>query len=228
MGEMLRKALGSGIDLREEALGRLLLVGAPLATGAALLLYVLAGWSLLAALGVTALVTGATAIYGWRRLGPFARAWARRRVLAGVVAGAVATAGYDAVRLALVRFGGFTFWPFDIFGVFGRALLGDLADPVVLRAAGVGYHLANGICFGVAYALVWGRRGVITGLIWAMGLETLMVGIYPGWLRIDTLLGEFLSVSLVGHLTYGLLLGSVAQRLLRPPPRTPPASATPG
>lgn len=225
---MLRKAIGSGIDLREEALGRLVLVGAPLATGAALLLYVLAGWSLLAALGVTALITGATAVYGWSRLGPFARAWARRRVLAGIAAGVVATIGYDAVRLALVRFGGFTFWPFDIFGVFGRALLGDLADPAVLRVAGVTYHLANGICFGVAYALVWGRRGVLAGLAWAMGLEALMVGIYPGWLRIDTLLGEFLSVSLLGHLTYGLLLGSIAQRLLRTPLRLPVASAVPG
>lgn len=222
---MRRGAIGRGLDLREEALGRLLLVGAPLATGAALLLNILAGWSLLAALGVTVLITVATAAYGWSRLGPFARAWARRRVLVGVVAGAVATAGYDVVRLALVRFGGFTFWPFDIFGVFGRALLGDLADPAVLRAVGVTYHLTNGICFGIAYTLVWGRRGVVTGLVWAMALEALMVGIYPGWLHIDTLLGEFLSVSLVGHLTYGLLLGSVAQRLLRTPPRLPPDQA---
>lgn len=211
--------MGNWAAIGEESRWRLLLVGLPLATGGALLLYVLAGWSLLAALGVTAMVTAATAVYGWQRLGPFARAWARRRVLAGIVAGVVATIGYDVVRLALVRFGGFTFWPFDIFGVFGRALLGDVADPLLLRAAGVSYHLANGICFGIAYALVWGRRGVWTGLAWAMGLEALMVGIYPGWLKIDTLLGEFLSVSLFGHITYGLLLGSVARRLLRTPPR---------
>ena len=209
----MRRVLGSEA-VGAEGSGRYLLAGLPLATGAALTVYILASWSLLAALAVTVACTGAVALYGWQRLGPFARAWARRRVLAGLVAGLVATAGYDIVRLSLVHFGNFTFWPFDIFGVFGRALLGEAADPLVLRAAGLGYHLANGTFFGVAYTIVWGRRGPLAGLAWAMVLETFMVGLYPGWLPLSGVMGEFVSVSLLGHLTYGLLLGSVARRLL--------------
>ena len=215
----MRRVLEAGTigAIGTEGSGRYLLAGLPLATGAALAVYILAGWSLPAALAVTVACTAAVALYGWRRLGPLARAWARRRILAGLVAGLVATAGYDIVRLALVRFGNFTFWPFDVFAVFGRALLGEGADPLVLRAAGLSYHLANGACFGVAYALVWGRRGPLAGLAWALGLEALMVGLYPGWLPLEGVLGEFLSVSLLGHLTYGLLLGTLARRLLARP-----------
>jgi hypothetical protein len=194
---------------------RLFVAALPLATGAALVVYILAGWSLPVALAVTATCTATVAIYGWRRLGPLARLWAARRARAGLVAGIAATASYDLVRLALVKFAHFTFWPFDIFGVFGRAILGTGADPIVLRAAGLTYHLANGICFGIAYSLVWGRRGPLTGLVWGLGLETFMVSLYPGWLHIDALLGEFLSVSLLGHITYGVVLGTIARRLLR-------------
>ncbi len=209
---------GAGGAVRVEGSGRYLLAALPLATGAALAVYILAGWSLPAALAVTVACTGAVARYGWWRLGPLSRAWARRRVAAGLVAGLVATAGYDIVRLSLVRFGNFTFWPFDVFAVFGRALLGEGVDPLVLRAVGLGYHLANGTCFGVAYTLVWGRRGPLAGLAWALALETLMVGLYPGWLPLAGVMGEFLSVSLLGHITYGLLLGTVARRLLAGPP----------
>jgi hypothetical protein len=193
---------------------RVLLAALPLATGAALVVYILAGWSLRVALAVTVVCAALTAAYGWRRLGPLARVWARRRIVAGIVAGIVATAGYDLVRLGLVRFGGFTFWPFDIFAVFGRAFLGPETDPVVLRAAGVAYHFANGIGYGIAYSLVFGRRGPLVGLAWGMGLELFMVALYPGWLHIGALFGEFLSVSLLGHITYGLLLGTITQRLL--------------
>lgn len=194
---------------------RVLVAALPLATGGALVIYILAGRSLPTALLLTVLCTGATALYGWTRLGPLARLWVARRARAGLVAGIAATASYDLVRLALVKFGHFTFWPFDIFGVFGRALVGTAADPFVLRAAGVTYHLANGICFGIAYSLIWGKRGPLFGLIWGLALETFMVSLYPGWLHIDALLGEFLSVSLLGHITYGVVLGTVAQRLLR-------------
>ena len=209
---------GAGEAGGVEGSGRYLLAALPLATGAALAVYILAGWSLPAALAVTAACTGAVARYGWWRLGPLSRAWARRRVAAGLVAGLVATAGYDIVRLSLVRFGNFTFWPFDVFAVFGRALLGEGVDPLVLRAVGLSYHLANGTCFGVAYTLVWGRRGPLAGLAWGLALETLMVGLYPGWLPLAGVMGEFLSVSLLGHVTYGLLLGTVARRMLAGPP----------
>ncbi|MGN6756907.1 MAG: hypothetical protein ACTHMJ_11030 [Thermomicrobiales bacterium] len=193
---------------------RVLLAALPLATGAALTVYILAGWSLPAALAMTIVCAAVVALYGWRRLGPLARIWAARRVRAGVLAGLVATASYDVVRLALVKFGHFTFWPFDIFAVFGRAFLGDGANPIVLRAAGVSYHWANGICFGIAFSLLFGRRGPLAGLLWGLGLETFMVGLYPGWLHIHAIFGEFLSVSLVGHLTYGLVLGTLTRRIL--------------
>jgi len=42
-----------------------------------------------------------------------------------------------------------------------------------------------------------------------------MVNIYPGWLGLRAL-DEFLSVSVVGHLAYGAVLGALCARAARP------------
>jgi hypothetical protein len=41
-----------------------------------------------------------------------------------------------------------------------------------------------------------------------------MVSVYPGWLGMKAL-DEFLSVSITGHVAYGLVLGWLARSLLR-------------
>lgn len=186
---------------------------ASLATGAALLAYIASGISL----AVTALSAGAIAVAvtrsAWQRASPAGRASMRRAAYAGVLSGVAATAAYDVSRFLLIEITGIAFWPFDIFAVFGRALVGATATGCWVEALGLGYHVANGIGFALSYTLLLGRRGVWAGIGWALALEVLMVSVYPGWLGLQAL-DEFLQVSIFGHLIYGAVLGYTARALL--------------
>jgi hypothetical protein len=183
-----------------------------LATGAALLTYVLSGLSLP---GTVLLIAGCavpTARFIWRRAPEVARSDLRRSIRAGLLAGLLATGAYDLARYLLVATG-FRFRPFDVFALFGQALLGSHVPAPLMTLAGAGYHLANGVGFGLAYTVWFGRRGALAGVGWAMALETMMVSVYPGWLGLKAL-EEFLSVSVFGHLAYGGVLGFSARALL--------------
>jgi hypothetical protein len=201
-------------ELMQGAKRRTVLFAAPfLSTGAALLVYILSGLSLL----VTAflVLVGAT-VFGvviWRQLPAPSRVVIQRTLCIGVLSGLLATAAYDVSRWVLIAVTGIQFWPFDIFAVFGRALFGADYTGWWVEAAGFAYHLANGIGFAIAYTLVWGHRGVWGGIGWAFVLEGLMVSVYPGWLELKAL-QEFLQVSIFGHVIYGAVLGDMAQRLL--------------
>ena len=137
----------------------------------------------------------------------------RRSLLVGIICGLLATGAYDLTRYSIVEVTNFTFWPFDIFTIFGQALIGTENDGPFVTTAGIVYHLANGIGFSIAYTVLLGRRGVWAGVLWAMILETLMVSVYPGWLELKAL-DEFLQVSVLGHLAYGCVLGFTARFLL--------------
>ena len=184
-----------------------------LASGAALLTYILSGISLqltLAAAGLLAVAGGAAL---WRRATAVQQAAWRRTVTAGLLAGVAATAAYDLSRYLLVEVAGLGFSPFDVFGLFGRALTGAGHASAWVTAAGAGFHVVNGVGFGIAYTLWVGRRGPVAGIAFAMVLETIMVSVYPGWLGLKAL-DEFVPVSLVGHLCYGCVLGYAARQLL--------------
>jgi hypothetical protein len=144
---------------------------------------------------------------------------ARTRIARGALAGVLATGAYDLCRLVVVKVFGFTFWPFDIFTRFGHLLLGHSASPTAAAAVGTAYHYTNGIGFGIAYVLFVRRPNIRTGLVWAAVLETFMVSLYPGWLDLKAL-DEFVSVATVGHIAYGVVLGSVSRALTA---RTPAA-----
>jgi hypothetical protein len=184
-----------------------------LAGGAALLVYILAGLSLrwtFLTLGLTAAVVATLVIRG---RSASRRAWILRRMAVGAFAGLIATIGYDVVRVALVEFAGFVLKPFEAWRLFGMALAETESSSTAIFVLGTAFHLCNGIAFGVAYTVAFGRAGIVAGIIWALVLETFMVSVYPGWLGLKAL-DEFLSVSITGHLVYGCLLGGVAAWLL--------------
>jgi hypothetical protein len=185
----------------------------PAATGIGLVVYILAGVALplgiLAAWGIGA----GAALLIWRRLPADKRPDVKRRVLIGLLAGLLATAGYDLIRLIVVSAFDVTFWPFDVFTRFGRLLVGDGKPSALTAVVGTLYHYANGVGFGVAYTVVFKRPGIATGLVWAAILEVFMVSLYPGWLDLKAL-DEFLSISIIGHVTYGVVLGTVARSAL--------------
>ncbi len=196
-----------------------------LVSGVALLVYVFAGVSLALGLAIGLVVVVTAARIVWRTANDRQRARLAVAVTAGAVSGGIATGAYDLSRFLLINITGIQFWPFDIFEIFGRALLGPNTHGPAVALAGLGYHLLNGVAFGVAYTVWFGRRGIVAGVLFALGLEFLMVMVYPGWLNI-TRTSEFLSVSIVGHLVYGAVLGGTARFLLRradaraAPPRT--------
>lgn len=206
-----------------------LLAALPLATGAALIVHVLSGVSLgLTLLAAAAIVALAGAVL-WAQLPPSARLEVKRRAAIGAIVGIGATLAYDAVRWLLVTGLRWTFWPFDIFPIFGRAIGGSGLPGGEALLIGTLYHYTNGIMFAVAYTMLFGTVGWWGGVLWALGLEALMLSVYPGWLHPQAF-GEFVSVSMLGHVAYGTLLGALGRwRLLRSSwlpliPHQPPAS----
>jgi hypothetical protein len=140
---------------------------------------------------------------------------------AGIAAGFVATLLYDASRTILSVFDPSPYNPFEAVRHFGIGVLGPDASPDQLLAAGLVVHLINGASFGGIYALFVGRRAatwssaLLSGLVWGITLEVIQSILYPGWLQITTTLREFLVISGLGHVAYGLTLGAVVFALLR-------------
>lgn len=182
----------------------------PLAGGAGLAAYIFARLSLWLGIAL-AMVMGSLAAWAVRRRLP-GTLWPamRRRAFVGVVAGITATLAYDLARLVLVHFAGLSYWPFDVFPVFGRLLLGTQVNASVATLAGLLFHFSNGAGFAVAFMFLFRRPGIWPGLLWAAILELCMVSLYPSWLNLKAL-DEFLSVSILGHAAYGLVLGSLAR-----------------
>ncbi|HEX2026717.1 MAG TPA: hypothetical protein VHF25_01825 [Nitriliruptorales bacterium] len=184
-----------------------------LATGAGLLVFFLTGRSPVLGVVATVALAGSATTVVRRRLSSPARQAVRRRAWAGVRAGLLATVVYDVTRLLVVQVTAVPVRPFEAVPLFGQVLVGASSGSVLTDALGVAYHVANGIGFGFAYALVAGSRGLFAGIAWALVLEALLLAFYPGWL--DVRAGrEFVSVSMLGHLAYGAALGWSAKVLL--------------
>jgi len=182
----------------------------PLAGGIGLVAYLLASLSLVLGIALAVAVGSLAAWAVWRKTPMASRRSVRRRALVGVVAGAAATLGYDLSRLVLVNLLGFSFWPFDVFTVFGNLLLGTRVAGPIAKAGGLLFHYCNGIGFAVAFVFLFRSPGILLGLLWAGILEFFMVSLYPSWLKLQAW-NEFLSVSILGHAVYGLVLGAVAR-----------------
>jgi hypothetical protein len=191
-----------------------LLAFVPLFTGIALIVHVVTTISLGLALIFLGVIVATASWLVWRRLPDNARQEILHRVGYGAIAGAAATPVYDLSRLIIVNLFHTAFWPFDIFPIFGQAIAGPQISFSVATTVGVVYHYANGIFFAIAYAIVFASRPWWTGILWALGLEALMLSIYPGWLH-PKAFGEFVSISMFGHVAYGITLGAVTYLLWR-------------
>jgi hypothetical protein len=156
--------------------------------------------------------TGLTAAVVIWRLPAASRQVVRGRVRIGVVAGAAATIAYDGVRWLLVVATPWSVDPFAAFPLFGQLLIGTGAGTTAVWVAGTLFHALNGLGFAVGYTLVIGRPGLVSAVVWAFVLETFTILLYPNWLGVPAI-GELLSISALGHLAYGLVLGEVARRL---------------
>jgi len=218
--EAVTQALISATRARARPLGsqewiRLLLAGGALFSGAALLAHILTGVPLRAVLigfGCVVVVAGRVI---WRRTPPILRPMLARVIRVGAGAGCVATVAYDSSKALLSRLDPTPYDPFEAIRVFGVLLSGS-SSPAAAYPVGALYHLLNGVAFGVGFCLLLGRRGILAGMAWGLGLECFQLWLYPGWLHIK-LYREFAQFSMLGHLVYGSVLGLLCRRALSRP-----------
>ncbi|MEX2547460.1 MAG: hypothetical protein WD830_06670 [Chloroflexota bacterium] len=153
--------------------------------------------------------------------GPGARALLVRLVAVGLVVGLAATLAYDVTKALLSQLDPSPYDPFEATRIFGRILLGESASVPAVTVAGWTFHLVNGCTFAIAYGALFARdgrvsrrRGILTGIGWAMLLETFQLVLYPGWLDIR-FLDEFRQISVLSHIVFGLALGLLIPAGLR-------------
>jgi len=159
-------------------------------------------------------ITGAAALCAWHRLPGPARAAVSYRVSVGARAGLLGTLAYDASRYLVVELGALSIQPFEAIRLFGELLVGPGAPLWLALVVGVAFHACNGIGLAIAFTLLLGGRDWRTGIVYACGLEAVMLAFYPNWLRVEAL-GEFTTVSLLAHVVYGVTVAETARRRLR-------------
>jgi hypothetical protein len=134
----------------------------------------------------------------------------------GIVAGALATVAYDAIRLSVHALGIFDYNAFYAIHVFGGWITGRPQSSLPATIAGWTYHTWNGLSFGVMFTLTFGRaRRWWYGLLYGIVMESIMLGVYPQFLSIKDRAG-FVTISFIGHAAYGSVLGLMAARGGRP------------
>jgi len=189
-------------------------------SGVALLGHLLAGISLPLLLGLTGALLTAVVAAAWLRLPADSRRLLWRVIVRGLAVALVATVLYDVSRAALALIDPSPFDPFAAWPIFGWLLLGRDAGADFALAAGVAFHVLNGLSFGLAYLLVFGRLALrsrrlalASGVGWGLFLEAFQVTLYPGWLSIAAY-REFVTISALGHVVYGATLGLLGRRVL--------------
>jgi hypothetical protein len=204
----------SALTRRRSSLGALgLAAGCASLSGAAFVAHAL-GWlrmpffltffSLPAALVLVALQV-------WSRA--MAHRWLGQRLWAGCWIGLVATLLYDGVRAALVASHLYSTNPLRIIVAFGVLITGRPESDAAAVVAGWIYHFWNGINFATMYVLAAGRGRWPYAVAWAMFLEGVTLAAYPGVFGVRRWDPGFVTMSLAGHLVYGLALGLLAERL---------------
>jgi hypothetical protein len=191
---------------------QLLLTAAALTSGAALVVAIKVRINLGLTLVCLGAMAGTTFRLRWLKSDSERRRDIKARTRTGLVAGALATLGYDLSRLLIVTAAQMTFWPFHAFPQFGLLIIGQAASLWAAWTVGTIYHYVNGIAFAIGYCYLFGGRNWKWGIAWGLGLEAAMFTIYPGWLNLDAVMAEFTMVSVSGHVVYGSILGVVAMQ----------------
>ncbi len=193
--------------------GNYLLGIAAMASGAGVITYILARISLLGGFGLAVLVQIVAFVTVWSQASLIERGRLSRIASAGLLSGVLATSIYDLTKFALSHLDATVYDPFQAIRMFGIALLGPSASAISGYSVGAAYHTFNGVMFGVGFAFLLGRRGVLAGIAWGFFLEAFQLALFPGWLHIEAF-QEFARVSALSHLAYGAVLGLLCKQWL--------------
>ena len=142
-------------------------------------------------------------------------------VVRGAWWGFIATIVYDVIRPVLRAAFGFTFDPYRAIWIFGELITGLPRTETLSAIAGWSYHFWNGIGFGMTFGLLFPRGGMLPGWIWAMILQGAMMAAYPAFLNARLADPGFLTLGMVGHSLWGLVLGHGMRRSSRIAPAVP-------
>ena len=130
----------------------------------------------------------------------------------GAAYGFLATVVYDVIRPLLKQVFHFQYPPFRAITVFGSLITGlPMGHPFGLTVGWI-YHFWNGISFAMMYVLVRPRGGLVSGWAWGLGLQLLMLWVYPSLLKVRLDDPGFLTMGIVGHSCWGLVLGWCVQK----------------
>jgi len=129
----------------------------------------------------------------------------------GLVAGLIGTLAYDGARWILTASNVFDYNGFKAILIFGSWITGQETHEVGAIWAGWIYHFWNGLSFGVFYTLMLGRRHWLFGVGYGLVMEVCMLGLFPMFVQVTDQF-DFIMLSLIGHVFYGLGLGLFAQR----------------
>jgi len=138
-----------------------------------------------------------------------AKAPLHRAIVAGAVGGFVGTIAYDLFRLPFLAGGLRLLAPIDSYGVL---LLDAVGSSGRTGMAGWFFHFANGVCFGIAYAVIAAGRHWGWGIAWAMVLETATVATPFASLYGLTERPIIIGIAYLAHLPYGYAVGRFAQQ----------------
>lgn len=191
----------------------LLLAVAATFSGVALVVHIVSGLSLKLVLAGTTTLMLLVIVAVWRRADPHRRRRIRTVASMGAAAGVLALLAYDLSKWLLSHLDPSPYNPFEAIRAFGMLLMGTGAPAGAVLAAGTAFHAVNGICFGIAFAFLFGSRGVLAGIGWGLFLELFQLLLYPGWLS-PAFFKEFAQISALAHVVYGASLGLLCRRLL--------------
>lgn len=133
------------------------------------------------------------------------------RLRAGLLAGVLALMAYDASRWLVEAVNLSPTNSFQAIRIFGTGLTARPPGDRASLIAGWAFHVTNGLGFSLTYLFLAAGRKWWVGIGYALVLEAFLIGLYPGWLGL-TLTKEFVSVSIMGHVAFGSVLGAIASR----------------
>lgn len=140
-----------------------------------------------------------------------------RRMSIGIVAGLIATVGLEVVRTTGFHLGGM---PGDLPRLLGvlitdRFMLGPSAFSDLL---GYSYHFWNGACFGLIFAVIFGRRAIwwpaIYGIVIGVGFLASPAVQAMGVGFLARQMPSMIVTVLIAHVVYGFVLGLLLRRWL--------------
>jgi hypothetical protein len=136
-----------------------------------------------------------------------------RRLWVGLLAGVVATAGYDLSRLLIWQVGLIDFDPFVSHPIFGMLISGAPVESSRAILVGWSYHFWNGLGFAIMYTLIAGPAHWAYAMLWALMLELAWLTAMPAAVELR-LNPQLVVVGIIGHIAYGAGLAWVARRKL--------------